>query len=296
MRFVLCFLLFNFGLIVYSQEDTTLTLPSRWKVNFNSNLGLNFNSLSNNDGDNLNAQWQLNSSGKLTYEGEYIQLNSSAMLIYGQLHNNNSLPIKTQDNLLVTVTPSISILSNSSLRLFLETTGETQIAEGVLNDQKSNFMDPLFLYQTLFIGTKKTFRNDSGTFQLDFTLGAGYAIQQTITNKFVLQNNVELIKVNPDNPLSKFEIENGYSIVFDSNIQAQLVNDLNLTIGLKAIALSKTDFFNNYEHARASTLGTFGLHYGIIGIDYVSRMVYDYNYSKRRQLNQSLVFGLNLSL
>ncbi len=295
MKLVYYYLFFQFGFVALSQQDSIQEIPSRWHFSMNNNLGLNFGSISNNDGDDQNLQWQLNSNGKFSFEGEFLQLSGSAMLIYGQLHKNKALPIKTQDNLLISVTPSISVLSSYSLRLFFETTGETQIAEGILNDQKSNFMDPLFLYQTLFLGTKKNFKNDSGTVQFDITLGAGYAIQQTITNKFILQNNVG-IKVDPDNPLSKFEIENGYSLVFDSNLQSQIASDLNLSIGLKAIALSKTNFFENYEHSRASVLATCGIHYGIIGIEYVNRLVYDYNYSNRRQLNQSLVLAFNLAL
>ena len=52
--------------------------------------------------------------------------------------------------------PSIRLLKKPGIRLFWQTKVETQIKDGVLDNQKTGFLDPGFLTHTLFVGNKKS--------------------------------------------------------------------------------------------------------------------------------------------
>jgi hypothetical protein len=267
-------------------------------ISLSPSLGLNIHSIDRSSDDiTETAEWLATVQSRFGYEGEPFQFNSSLYLRYGQLHSRGELPLKVQDNLILTFVPSYTVISSINLRLFLETTGETQIAKGIVDDRESNFIDPLFLYQTLFLGQKYMRTLEDGNFQ--FVYGIGYAFQQTVTKNFVLEQNKDFV-IAPDNPLSNVQdevtLESGYSAVVEVIYEDSFTEDLTFTSSIKAVAFTKKPKIEDIGNARASALIVAGLQFSIFNLDYNMRLLYDRNYSLRRQIDQAITFGIKLNI
>lgn len=304
---LLCFQV-SIACSVSAQTDSTLTradssiistTPSRFTYSFNASFGLTFQNISKSDNETLTTQWLANVDTRISYDDSTFGLGSSLYLQYGQLHNGSAFPEKTQDNLIVSLTPSLMILPSMNIRLFLETTAETQMKKGMVDNSDSYFLDPVFLYQTVFMGQKFSSTSSDGTGECTLTYGIGYAIQQTITDKFVLKSNRNYI-IGPNNPLSAVQsqvtLESGISAVFDLVVRKQIGDKLNLNASVKTVLLGKEETYQDLTKTRASSLILAGISYGLFSIDYTMRLLYDSNYSFRRQLEQSLVAGIRYSM
>ncbi|MBK9247453.1 MAG: hypothetical protein IPM69_04905 [Ignavibacteria bacterium] len=304
------FLFTNFIIVasVFAQTDSTNAAtdsippditPSRFTYSLNASFGLTFQNISKSDDETLTTQWLTNVDTRISYDDSTFGLASSLYLQYGQLHNGGLFPEKTQDNLIFSITPSLVILPSWNIRLFLETTAETQMKKGMVDNSDSYFLDPVFLYQTVFIGQKFATSSTDGTGEFALTYGVGYAIQQTITDKFVLKSNRNYI-IGPNNPLSAVQsqvtLESGISAVFDLTMRKQIGEKLNLNASIKTVLLGKEETYQDLTKTRASSLILAGISYGLFSIDYTMRLLYDSNYSFRRQLEQSLVAGIRYSL
>jgi hypothetical protein len=254
----------------------------------NPKLGMTFFN-SSRDGEEIsNLQWLAGLDIKFTSEGSFFQFSSQLYANYGQLHTLDNPPEKTQDVLILTLMPSITLINHPSIRLFLETTAETDMGEGFIDDRPTSFLDPVFLYQSLFLGQKHFVINadDKSTFEL--TYGVGYAFQQTLTKDFKL-DTLESGST-PDN------FESGFSAIFHIMVDTELFNNVSFKTDFKAVALSKQDFFQNINSSRCTMLGNAGIYYKMIGIEYNINVLYDINYSDRRQLEQSLMLTMNLEI
>lgn len=293
-----------------AQSDTTYNVPSsidtiqlsvsssKFTYSVASSFGLTFQNISKSDNETLTAQWLVNLDARMNWDDSTFGVAGSLYLQYGQLHRAGLFPEKTQDNFIFSITPSLMIFPSLNIRLFLETTAESQINTGKVDNVESHFLDPLFLYETAFIGQKFTHTDTEGTSEYNLTYGIGYAIQETVTDKFVLESNRNYI-IGPNNPLSAVQsqitLESGFSGIFDLNAKKQIGEKLTLMSSIKAVFLGKEEMYSNYRKIRASTLILGGISYGVVTLDYTMRLLYDSNYSLRRQLEQSLVAGVRLA-
>jgi hypothetical protein len=264
-------------------------------------IGITYSSTDNAPGEETtNLQWLGKVNGRYSYDGEPTQFMATLFAQFGQFVSESSAPEKTADNLILTLVPSISISSQIGLRLFLEVTGETQFAKGVVDDTvESKFLDPLFLYETIFLGHKTNWQSEDGSKQFQFTLGAGYAFQQTITKDFVLESNRQYV-IDSDNPLNsvqdQFTLDNGYSGILDLFYSDNISEDVVFKTSWKTVVLTRKDFFNDISQCRVGSLLQTGISYTIFSLDYTNHIVYDNEVSSRRQMSQTLVFGLRVEI
>jgi len=263
------------------------------------NVGFTYGKISNDGEESENLQWQGQLQSRFSYEGEPQQFNASLFAQYGAQVSADAAPIKTMDNLTLTVVPSMTLVKDLGIRIFFEVTGETEMGKGMVDTVETTFLDPLFLYETLFLGHKTHSYSDDGSEETEFVIGIGYAYQQTITNKFVLAQNRQFV-IDQDNPLSavqeQFTVEKGYSGIIELNRIQKFSGDFSSRLGIKTVILTKDGFTDDIENSRVGTLLVAGLQYSIFSIDYTMHLLYDRNISPRRSLDQSMVFGLRFDL
>jgi hypothetical protein len=262
-------------------------------------LGFTYQGTSKDGDESQDMQWLGQLQAKLGYEGSFFQFNSSLFLQFGQQVSADSHPKNTQDNLQFSLVPSITLSSNYGLRLFLDVTGETQMGNERIDSAQANFLDPLFLYETLFLGHKTHLASEDGNFDLVLVYGAGYAYQQTYTKHFVLAQNRKFV-IDENNPLSnvqdQFTVNQGYSGIFELDITKNLGNNFSFKESFKTVLLTKLGFFDNVKNSRVGSLLITGLAYKFLSIDYTLHLVYDNNISPRRELDQTMVFGFKLDI
>ena len=291
-----------------SAADTTPNAPkhSNIQLTIQPSLGVTGQSITSGDSDVYGVLWIAGLDANVFCDGEPWQLGSKVYARFGEQVSASGPPVKTQDDLIVSVTPSRTIIAGPKIRLFLEVTGETQMAKGIAADSSpTKFLDPLFVYQSLFLGRRFSNQADDGSWQYDLTAGVGYALQETLAQNFVLSGNRQLV-VTDQNPLSSVQnevtLESGYSAIVDFNWQEQIGENLQVNAGWKTVAINRvqtptlpeaTTFF---ENARVTSLLEFGLQYKFLSIAYSGNLTYDRNVSLRRSLEQSLVFGFKLAL
>lgn len=283
-----------------TKEQQPTTQSGGFSYSINPSLGITVQNISKTEEETLTAQWLANLNARFQWEGKVFGLSGSMYAQFGQLHTREAEPLKTQDNLLVSITPSMMIYPSIGIRLFLETTGETQMKEGMVDSLVTRFADPLFVYQTLFLGQKLSSIADDGSGEINFTYGLGYALQQTITNAFPLATTREKYVIGPDNPLSAVQdqvsLESGISGVIDVNARKQVAEKLQLNLSSKTALLGKRETYKDISKVRVGSLASLSLSYGVFSIEYNMRLVYDSNFSTRRALDQSLLAGIKFSL
>jgi hypothetical protein len=286
---------------VSESTEAAASAPAAKSLTFSCDpsLGITMESISRDGEESFTGQWLAGLQSKLFIDGERFQLNSSIYAKYGQLHSADAIPEKTTDDLILSITPSMTVLPVIGIGLFLEVTGETQFARGIVDSSVTRFADPLFLYQSLFLGKRFVWASEDGTGSFDLTAGIGYALQQTFADKFVLEQNRQFV-VTENSPLSDVQsqvtLESGYSGIVDLNYRTALTTDLTLKAGWKTVALTRPDFTSDIKDARVTSLLLVGVQYSYFSLDYSGHLVYDRNIALRRSLNQSLVFGLRVSL
>lgn len=242
----------------------------------------------------------------------YSQLRSNMAFDVGLLHIKSYLnadfkrqaysdrgPRNLRDDLVVSVIPSVIVSKNYDVSLFLEVTMETDMAHGETDGQPTKFMDPAFFYETLYLGHWVDWKSDSETQRLSLRYGVGYAFQQTVSSGFLLTGERRL-NVDPDNPLSAIrrarsvKLESGYSGLVNFEYLNDLTEDLQLTFRTFGVALSKGSLSSFFSTPHAIGEAELKLKYNVFALNYDVRVVYDPNYSKRRQLDQSASFGISL--
>ncbi len=292
------FLIFLLTTSAHAQEPAVDSIKPHHTttLNFSPSLDVSITSDSKEGDEVISAEWLSALSARVFMDGEPDQFGGRIDATYGQ-HISEQEPQKTQDDLIVSLTPSRTIVSSVGLRLFLEVTGETQFTKGLVDTAVTNFMDPLFLYQSLFLGKRISSQSEDGSMSFDLTAGLGYALQQTVANSFVLQQNRNIV-VTSNNPLNQagVTIESGYSGIVDVNYSNDIATNLKLTFGAKTVALTKGNLGGDLTNARVTSLFSLGFQYKIINLSYRGHLVYDRNVSLRRELSQFLGFGLKADL
>lgn len=279
-------------------SDSTAAPPpeKHTTTSLSTTLGVTIQNKSEGDDEVYSANWLAGLEGRLYSERGSDQIQISTRMRYGQQHSALAPPQKTEDDLILSITPSID-LPGTPLRLFLENTAETQFRKGMVDTFETNFMDPLSLYEALFVGRRYNWQADDGNGSFDFTAGVGYALQQTVANQFVLkENRVKISEKSPLGDQGSVTIESGYCAILEVNYQKKLGESSSIHFGFKNVALTKNDVSVSISNARATSLLGFGLQYSILTIDYSGHLVYDRDISLRRQVDQSLVFGVRFDL
>jgi len=184
-----------------------------------------------------------------------------------------------QDAFILSITPSIPLIKVPKIRLFLETTAETNLGKGTIGDSPTSFLDPLFLYQTLFLGQKHYSYQKEDNTTWDLTYGLGYAFQQTLNKKF------ETVDIAGNN--SNFE--SGFSGIIEANVNSKISESLSFVLNAKAVALSRENFFQDFDSSRRSILIRSGLFYKKVGVEYNYHQVHDLNLSENDLVDQSIM-------
>jgi hypothetical protein len=281
--------------------DTAVAPKSPFQHTFQPSLGVTVTSTSSGDSDNYSGIWVAGLDASFFYEGEPWQFGAKLHAIYGEQNSGSGPPRTTQDDLVLSVTPSRTILPGPQIRLFLETAAETQMGNGVVGDSTpTKFLDPVFVYQALFLGKRFEAAADDASWQYDLTAGVGYALQETVAQNFIFTQNRDIV-ITQQNPLSSVQneitLESGYSAIVDFNLQENVGQNFQFTTGWKTVAINRiagpslphaSTFF---ENARVTSLLQVSLQYKFLAISYCGDLTYDRNVSLRRSLDQSLVFG-----
>lgn len=261
-------------------------------------IGFTYQGRSRDGEESEDLQWLSSLQAKFGYEGKRFQFNSNLFLQYGAQVSREAPPKKIQDHIQLSLVPSMTISENLGLRLFFEVTGETEMGEGMVDSVPTKFLDPLFIYETLFLGHKTQLTSEDGSSEFELIFGIGYAYQQTLTNKFILEQNRQFVDNSGllSDVQDQFTIEKGYSSIFQISWKKKFGDDLTFRESFKAVALTKDDFTKNVENSRVGGLLIASIAYKVFSIDYTMHVVYDKNISPRRQLDQTMVFGLRFDI
>lgn len=279
MILFLSIILFNYSQL-FSQE-------SNFEFNARSNVGLTFTSISKED-KRENLEWLLNLQANFNYHSENFHFDSDWFINYGQIVSAGNTPSKTQDAFISNLMPSIKLIDTPSIRLFLQSKAETQLKKGYNGEQETNFLDPLFLTQTIFVGEKNNLIQNTEDQKLELVYGIGYSFQQVIKKHFVLSSE--------EMPSSEAEYINSPSAVFKINFNKTFSEDVSFTASLNSLFMMKKDFLKSTSNSRFSSLILASLDIKFISVQYSNRLVYDKELSNKRELEQSLVLGITINL
>lgn len=211
----------------YSQEETSNTEDkteeiiqqeeSESTLDFMLSPTLGFNLQNNSferDNEVLTAQWLGSLRSKLDIYGDIFNFNSSLTAQYGQIISKDKHPITTQDRLSVSLMPSMELFKSFQIRLFLDNVVQTSMDYNENYGNPTTFLDPAYMYHTLFIGQDYKWSNEDYTSSFNIIYGVGYAVQETYTKNYVLEENKDIV-IDEGNPLSDvqnhFTLTSGYS-------------------------------------------------------------------------------------
>lgn len=270
-------------------QDTT---NGKWTTFLNPKIGFTYQNNSKAGSEESNLQWLSNLVAKSSYDASHWQVAGSLFLNYGQIHKSGALPVKNQDDIILTITPSYTLDHISETRLFLETTFETDLRPGTIDTQKTKFLDPGFLNQSLFLGQKKKSENKESKMKFEITYGLGLAYQVVLTQNFKYGLNNSTVKSNIEG-LKQTTLEAGVSGLIETNYTRELATDLSFIFGLKTVLFSKGEFWSDAEKTRVSVLMVTSIKYKFISLDYSNRTLYDASISPVRQMNSTLLVSFN---
>jgi hypothetical protein len=243
-------------------------------------LGLTYSDSNSKGIRTTDLQWLGTVNSDFDYIGSKYQFSSSLFMQYGERKSKGQVPEKLQDAFILSLTPSIPVIKVPSIRLFLETTGETKLGKGTIDNRPTSFLDPLFLYQTLFLGQKHYSYQKNAKTTWDLTYGLGYAFQQTLNKDFQSQNNITG---------NRSDFESGFSGIIEFNVNSQISQTLSFVLNAKAVALSRQNLFKDFNSSRRSVLVRSGLFYKKVGMEYNYHAVHDLNLSPEEMVDQSLM-------
>lgn len=269
----------------FQKNDSVVSESGEKKVHFHlrPSLGLTYSD-SNADGERAtNLQWLGTINSDFDYVGKKFDFSSTLFMQYGESKITGQDAVKLQDAFILSLTPSIPLIKMPVIRLFLETTAETSLGKGTINDVPTGFLDPLFLYQTLFLGQKHYSYQDKNNTTWELTYGLGYAFQQTLNKNFEIQNDING---------TKSDFESGFSGIIEFNVNSQISESLSFVLNAKAVALSRENFFQDFDASRRTVLVRSGLFYKKVGVEYNYHQVHDLNLAENDLVDQSIMFTI----
>ncbi len=269
------------------QDSSLVTIanqdPSKWHFSIHPSLGLTLG-MTNNDAIKSNSlQWLGTLISNIDYLGKKMDFSSSLFAQYGQSKKSGEAAEKIKDAFILSLTPSIPLIKRPAIRLFLETTGETNLGKGTLQNNPTGFCDPLFIYETLFLGQKHYSYQKDDKVKWELTYGLGYSFQQTFNNRFQIENNLTG---------SRQGFESGFNGLLEFNMDYALDKGVSFNLGSKAVVLSRENIFSHFDEARKSILLNTGIFIRKIGLEYNYHFVHDLNLSLFSMVDQSLMLTL----
>lgn len=317
--FIFVLSLFYLQFLAYSQEDITNVIENQDSLELVENiqdneakeieeesetvikfmvsptLGFNLQSSSYERGEEtISAQWLGSLRSKLDIYGDIFNFNSSVTAQYGQIISKDEIPITTQDNLMISLMPSMSLFESLQLRLFFDNVLQTSMD---VNDNYGNpisFLDPAYLYHTLFVGQDYSWENEEYTSSFNIVYGVGYAVQQTYTDKYILEENKDFI-IDDNNPLSDvqshFTLETGYSGILKFTYETLIGEELSWYSDFSIAAITKDSFFEDISKVSVNGIFYTAFKYKFLSLEYSANLTYDEQIYSHRQLEQTLVFG-----
>ena len=317
--FIFVLSLFYLQFLAYSQEDITNVIENQDSLELVENiqdneaeeieeesetvikfmvsptLGFNLQSSSYERGEEtISAQWLGSLRSKLDIYGDIFNFNSSVTAQYGQIISKDEIPITTQDNLMISLMPSMSLFESLQLRLFFDNVLQTSMD---VNDNYGNpisFLDPAYLYHTLFVGQDYSWENEEYTSSFNIVYGVGYAVQQTYTDKYILEENKDFI-IDDNNPLSDvqshFTLETGYSGILKFTYETLIGEELSWYSDFSIAAITKDSFFEDISKVSVNGIFYTAFKYNFLSLEYSANLTYDEQIYSHRQLEQTLVFG-----
>ena len=192
----------------------------------------------------------------------------------------------------------MSLFEKLQLRLFLDNVIQTSMDNNDNYGNPISFLDPAYLYHTLFIGQDYKWENDDYTSSFNIIYGVGYAVQQTYTDKYILEENKDFI-IDDDNPLSDvqshFTLETGYSGILKFTYDTMISEDFSFYSDFSIAAITKDSFFEDVSKVSVNGIFFTALKYKYFSLQYSANMTYDEQIYSHRQLEQTLVFGFTHS-
>ncbi len=277
---LLAILLSAYNLLIAQDKGISFSLePS---------LGITLHSKSTATIEKKNLEWLMNIQSALNYHGKNFNFDSDLNLTFGQIVQSGQIPEKTQDEFILNIMPSVKLFKSSGIRLFLQTKAETQLAKGWADDQETNFADPLFLTHTLFIGNKKHSVKIKEKNNFNLSYGVGYSLQQIVKKNFV--------PVSEHQQSGEEVFINGPTAVFNCKFKRSLSENTSVSFLFNSLFLMKKGFLKNTDNSRFSSLLNASFSYKFLSVQYNGRLVYDKEISYKRQLTQTLVFGVKFDL
>lgn len=254
-----------------SVADST-EVEKRVIFSFDPSLGLTLSSYDKTGTKGSAFQWLANVSADYNYRCGSFDLGSKLFASYGESKVKGEQASVLNDKLILSVTPSFRIIKIPAIRLFLETTAETALRA----------REPLFLYQTIFIGQKHYSSQNNENLIWNITYGAGYSFQQTFARGAQVLNSTN----------SNSDFESGLSAIADISIDYKFKNGFSLFTSMKGVVLSKGDLSGGLRTARKSILLRSGLFYKSVGLEYNYHFVKDPVISPFVDIEHSLMFTL----
>lgn len=272
------------SLSLVSEKDSVQAENSEknFQFHFRPSLGLTFGDSNSSGSKVTNLQWLGTLNSDLNYIGKKFDFSSTLFMQYGENKLEGQAAQKVQDAFILSLTPSVPVIKVPKIRLFLETTAETNLGKGTINENPTGFLDPLFLYQTLFLGQKHYSYQKEDKTTWDVTYGLGYAFQQTLNKKFQTINQAG------NNP----GFESGFSGILEVNLNSKLSESVNFVMNAKMVALSRENFFKDFDSSRRSVLVRSGIYYKKVGFEYNYHLVHDLNLSEDDLVDKSLMLTL----
>jgi len=109
-------------------------------------------------------------------------------------------------------------------------------------------------------------------------------VRQTLNKNFEVQNDISG---------NNSDFESGFSGILEFNVNTQITDDISFVLNAKAVALSREDFFKDWDSSRRSILVRSGLFYKKIGMEYNYHQVHDLNLSAIDLVDQSIMLTLS---
>lgn len=223
--------------------------------------------------------WQINLNSKFIYNNEQFKWVNNGLVNYGKNKVSGNESKKASDEL------KISSVFTYKLGLktdpYVSITGQTQVAKGyeyadTLKIAVSDFMDPVYLLGSLGMAFEPTD---------NLTLRLGASLKETFTNNYPVPY--------ADNPkttkIEKIKFEYGVDSVIDFSTKFAENILLTSTLELFSNLHSLEDIDVNWDTMLNAKISKY------ISANFNVKLFYDNNISKKRQIKNTLMFGVSYS-
>ncbi len=260
--------------LVMAQEEA----PATWEKSVLGGLNLTQTGFDNWTAGGENAYaWQMNLNYKFIQDLQKTKWSNTGKFLYGATKTGDADMRKSADE--IKLESVLTYKLGSKINPFIAVTGETQFAAGMDYSTDSSFQISAFL--------------DPGYFRESF--GAGYDISEGLATRLGLsfKQTVTTDYTSPytDDPATT-KIE-----TMKSEFGAESVTDLTYNISETAVYVSKLELFSAFsafDEIDANWDNTITVKVSdYINMNVNFKMVYDKDISVKRQIKQSMAFGLN---